>query len=416
MAKQETDKKEAAATEVAEQPANKDGEIEVIESIPFEPRSQAGEFELRFSPYAWAKIRWIRDYCNSEIAGFGISSMEDPFYMEDFRTLKQTASAAHFEFDDDALNDYLAGMFEEGKQPGECMRLWVHTHPTKDFASPSGEDEGTFTDAFGNADWAMMIIMDEGDNVYARLRFKSGASRLQMVIPNSIDCQPPLKGVDEASAIAWKQEADENITQEAATHVVIGSGTRTLPRPDSRRHHHHQRYAGFDPGQGYPGYPEYEDRGPASGYDYMERVLGPTDVPAVGWAEVQILLMDDERVVQITTEKDSDNVLVLLNSVWLIYDADVTPKCKEGAIINDARDIAEIPPRRCGELFWETDKQSGVIAPTYESEIVDGFVQYFAGAEETGNVAAAAAAVDTDDVEELDIEVVGEVRVGPHGP
>ena len=405
MAKQKTEQQKATVAEVAEQSADEGDEIAVIESIPFEPRSQAGKFELRFSPYAWAKIRWIRDYCGSEIAGFGISSMADPFYMEDFRTIKQTASSAHFEFDDDALNEYLSAMFEEGKQPGECMRLWVHTHPSKDFASPSSVDEGTFTDAFRNADWAMMIIMDEGDNVYARLRFKSGASRLQMVIPNSIDCQPPLKGVDETSAAAWKQEADANITRQHATFITTGSGMRMLPSHGSRRQHHHSDY-----------YPGHDDSGYGSGYDYMERVLGPTNAPDIDWADTEILLLGEERVVQITTDKASGGVMVLLDSIWFIYGADVTPKCKMGAVVSDARDIADVPPQRCGELFWETDKQSGVVVPTYESEVVDGFVQYFTDDDETGHTAAEAVAISADDVEELDIEVIGEVRVGSRGP
>ncbi len=401
------DKKKAEATESPAVEPDKDAlEIETVEEVLLQPRVPTSKFALRFSPYAWTKLRWIRDYCNSEIAGFGISSMADPFYMEDFRTIKQVASSGHFQFDDDALNDYLADMFEEGKQPGECMRLWLHTHPTKNFASPSGTDEQTFSAAFGNADWAMMIIVDEGDNVYARLRIKSGADGcLQMIVPSSLDYQPPFKGVEETSAGEWKQEADANITQETPRHTVTGGGRQTLPTHCGRRHHYKEYIEPY-----LRGFDSYDD-------SYMAHARGAGKAKVDEWEDADMLIMGEERVIDITTDKKSQGVLVLLNNAWLIYSADVTPICKSGAIITSAKEVAEVPPLRCGELDWNTDQKTGETTPSYSSEVVDGFIQYFDDdSDRDDEVRSAAVDAALDEAEDIEIETVGEVLVGPSGP
>jgi len=394
----------------------KERNVAAADEILLKPRKCLTKFKLRFSPYAWAKIRWIRDYCKSEIAGFGISSMEDPFYMEDFRTIKQVASTTHFEFDDNALNDYLTAMFEEGKQPGECMRLWVHTHPGDNFATPSYHDEQTFSDAFSNTDWAMMIIVDEGDNAYARLRIKSGTTRLQMIVPHAVDCQPPFKGVNDETAAEWKAEADENITRSGARFSYLGLGTRLLPTTAQQqwrqRYQTRQHYMDTIP----------PDIGVGDEYArYMEDLYGPRtaemQAPAAAcgiWEDTDMLMATEERVVQITTEKATGDVLVLLNNLWMTYDPDVTPLCSEGAVVHGANEIAEIPPKRCGELSWEADPKTGDGVPVYVSEVVDGFVQYFEDIDEA--TADQAAHTAESDVEEIDIEVVEGVKVGPSGP
>ena len=42
---------------------------------------------LRFSPTAWAKLLFFRDKGETEIAGFGISALDDLLYVEEFATI-----------------------------------------------------------------------------------------------------------------------------------------------------------------------------------------------------------------------------------------------------------------------------------------------------------------------------------------
>ena len=386
------DKKEQSA-----EPVNDDDDIEIIREPIFPTRDGAGKLLLRLSPYAWAKIRWIRDYCGSEIAGFGISSQDDPFFLEDFRTIKQQASIAHFEFDDDALAVYQADMFDEGKEPADCMRLWLHTHPGNDFASPSGHDDDKFAECFGKADWAMMIIVDGGDNIYARMRINSGKTKLQVVVPTEVNYQPPFRGVDNDILIAWQTEADNNI-QRAQTQLTAFTDPHRLPAEHNHRRHEYAHcydddYYSQDPARraSYRDNDEY----------YAHALLGGlhADTPSEGpWENVNAMISGHERVVDITAAKDG-GILVLLNSVWLTYNDDVTPKVKLGSTIECPTDIADIPPTRCGELSWDYDGKGGA-TPRFDSEMVDGFVQYFRSEEE----------VD----EDLEVEHVGTVRRPGH--
>jgi len=84
---------------------------------------------LRFSPTAWSKLMWFRDRGSTEIGGFGISIKEEPLYVLDFLTVGQQCTAAHVEFDDDAVAKLLDDMDRKGYTPDEVLRVWLHTHP-----------------------------------------------------------------------------------------------------------------------------------------------------------------------------------------------------------------------------------------------------------------------------------------------
>ena len=43
---------------------------------------------LRFSPYAWAKLLYLRDRGDTEVGGFGISCPEDLLLVEDVRLVR----------------------------------------------------------------------------------------------------------------------------------------------------------------------------------------------------------------------------------------------------------------------------------------------------------------------------------------
>ncbi len=63
--------------------------------------------QLRFSPYAWAKLLFLRDRGPTEIGGFGITAANDPLYVLDFQTIPQAATSATIALDDSAVADYL---------------------------------------------------------------------------------------------------------------------------------------------------------------------------------------------------------------------------------------------------------------------------------------------------------------------
>ena len=80
-------------------------------------------------------------------------------------------------------------------------RIWVHTHPG-DSASPSGTDEETFARCFGSTDWAIMFILAQGGETYARLALNSGPKG-QLLLPVEIDFSRPFRGSEE---IEWEEE------------------------------------------------------------------------------------------------------------------------------------------------------------------------------------------------------------------
>jgi hypothetical protein len=310
-------------------------------------------FTLRITPYAWAKIRWIRDHCKSEIAGFGISSSNDPFLMEDFATIQQTASSAHFTFDDNALNTYLSKMFEAGKQPAECMRLWIHTHPTNNFAAPSGTDEDTFSRATGKADWGVMIIVDEGDNIYASLKIKAGETMLRTNMPIEIVYTPPFRGVTTEDIATWQKEAEENIK-----HPTLST--------------YADKYFNIFKEHDY-----YE----LGGYPSSHPVLSGVD--SVAEITPELLLLDPVRVVRVCKEK-SGGWLVLTDGSWFIYEnSDTEILCKAGEHITTTKQIADVCPSRFGELEWLVS--NGSYEPIYVSEVSGGRFIYFDDVEDEVN-------------------------------
>ena len=113
---------------------------------------------LRFTPYSWSKLLYLRDVGNSEVGGFGISNAEDLRLIEDIRLVEQTCTAVTVEFDDAAVADFFDEQVDEGLRPEQFGRIWIHTHPG-DCPYPSGTDEDTFSRCFSSADWAVMFII-----------------------------------------------------------------------------------------------------------------------------------------------------------------------------------------------------------------------------------------------------------------
>ncbi len=144
---------------------------------------------------------FLRDYGTTEVGGFGISSVDDLLLVQDVQLVRQVCSWASVKFDDASVADFFDEQVDLGGKPSEFGRLWIHTHPG-DCPRPSGTDEQTFARVFGTADWAVMAILANGGQSYARLRFNTGPGG-EIEIPMGVDYGSHFDGCDFA---AWEQE------------------------------------------------------------------------------------------------------------------------------------------------------------------------------------------------------------------
>jgi hypothetical protein len=158
---------------------------------------------LRFSPYAWSKLLYLRDAGDTEVGGFGISAADEPFLIEDVRLVEQRCTQVTVEFEDEAVADFFDEQVDSGRRPEQFARCWMHTHPGKS-AEPSWTDDETFARAFGSSSWAVMFIVAKGGATYARLRFGCGPGA-ELIVPVAIDWDATFPAADHA---AWRQEYD----------------------------------------------------------------------------------------------------------------------------------------------------------------------------------------------------------------
>lgn len=161
---------------------------------------------LRFSPYAWAKLLYLRDRGDSEVGGFGITNHDDLLLVKDVRLVRQYCTPASVRFDDAAVADFFDHEVDAGRCPAEFARLWLHTHPGSS-ADPSGTDEETFGRCFGGADWSVMFVLARRGQTYARLRFGVGPGG-SWEIPVEVDFRCPFAATDPA---AWEKEYVEAV-------------------------------------------------------------------------------------------------------------------------------------------------------------------------------------------------------------
>jgi hypothetical protein len=179
-----------------------------------QPASEAPA-ALTFAPLAFLKLQFFCHIGNTEIGGFGISSEDDPLYIEDFVTVRQKVSAVTVSFDDTAVADFFDHCVDQGISPSRCGRVWLHTHPG-DSVVPSSTDNETFDRVFGRCDWSVMFILDRAGNIYARLSF-SGGPGASLDLPVEVDWSvwPELlasrSGTLEAHVQEWREEYAANI-------------------------------------------------------------------------------------------------------------------------------------------------------------------------------------------------------------
>ena len=161
---------------------------------------------LRFSPYAWGKLLFLRDRGETEIGGFGLSAADDPLLIHDILTVRQRTTVTTVAFDDAAVADLFDELVDQGFKPEQFGRIWIHTHPGN-CPLPSSVDEATFRRVFGRNDWSVMAIVARNDASYARLSFHVGPGGA-LEIPVRVDYGQPFAGTDVA---AWEQEYVANV-------------------------------------------------------------------------------------------------------------------------------------------------------------------------------------------------------------
>jgi len=156
---------------------------------------------LRLTPYAWRKLLFLRDLGPTEVGGFGISAQNDLLLIEDITLVEQLCGPATVAFDDQAVADHFDNYVDLGYAVERFARIWVHTHPG-DSAQPSSTDEETFARCFGNSDWAIMFILAQGGETYARMALHAGPGG-SLLLPVEIDFSLPFRGSQETE---WEEE------------------------------------------------------------------------------------------------------------------------------------------------------------------------------------------------------------------
>jgi proteasome lid subunit RPN8/RPN11 len=164
---------------------------------------------------------YMRDRGPTEVGGFAISAADDVLFIEDIQMVRQRTTPVTVRFDDQAVADFFDRQIDAGLQPERFSRIWVHTHPGN-CPIPSNTDEDTFERVFGQFEWAVMFILAEEGQSYARLRFSVGPGGA-ITIPVSVDYSRPFAASDFAS---WAREYATNVNREpAARRERLGSPT-----------------------------------------------------------------------------------------------------------------------------------------------------------------------------------------------
>ena len=164
-------------------------------------RERSDSSTLRFSPTAWAKLLYLRDAGDTEVGGFGISAVDDLLFIEDVQLVRQVCTMASVAFDDASVADFFDRQVDAGVALARCGRVWLHTHPGTS-PQPSVTDDETFARVFGRTDWAVMFVLAQGGQCYARLRFHVGPGG-DIDLPVHVDYSRPfLQALHKASETA----------------------------------------------------------------------------------------------------------------------------------------------------------------------------------------------------------------------
>lgn len=182
---------------------------------------------LRFTAYAWAKLIWMRDRGDTEVAGYGITATEDPLLVTDFVLVKQECTGASFDLDPDDGAEHAERMMDKGIPPWACMNILCHTHPGNS-PTPSGTDEKNFVKAFSHPNWAIMFIIANGGATYCRMKINVAPGVVKK-IKVAVDWQIPFSGTDVKE---WEKEYKAKVHESITKMRMTGNeGMMSLDDP-----------------------------------------------------------------------------------------------------------------------------------------------------------------------------------------
>lgn len=234
-----------------------------------------------FTPYAWAKLTFMRDKGTTEVAGYGISNKDNLLLVEDFMLVPQTSTGATFEFEDEGLANYFDDMSEKGLDPVQYGRILIHTHPGSS-ASPSHVDETNFKEKFNDCNWAAMFILAKEGATTCALKFKNPAVRVELT--TFISYSSEFKGTDWAE---WEKEYERCVQEKKYTpkaydylgergaierYGYINRRGGNLPKKERNAF-----YSGYEDFEDYEAFGEYDYKR----FDYAKQAQEPKDKSTV---------------------------------------------------------------------------------------------------------------------------------------
>lgn len=157
---------------------------------------------LRFTAYAWCKLRYLQSKVTTELGAIGIATPQNPLLIVDIAILRQQVSEGWNEFDNDALAEYLDQGVAKGWDPEHFMRVWIHTHPG-DSPTPSPTDWGTFNGKWApHSEWSIMFIVAQNGATHATLHQRGRKEWLpgtNLEVEAGLDVTAPFPAGDHAS-------------------------------------------------------------------------------------------------------------------------------------------------------------------------------------------------------------------------
>ncbi len=183
--------------------------------------------ELKLTPYAWAKLIWMRDRGNTEVAGYCVTGTSDPLLITDFVLIKQECTMVTFDLDSNDSAEYVERMMDAGLAPWQCLNILAHTHPGNS-TNPSSVDEENFEKAFSHPDWAIMLIIGQDGSAYCRLKMNTGPGTLSL-LDVTIDYGISFNGSNLAE---WEKEYKAKVSKKSFR--VTGAERHLVPKDEGR--------------------------------------------------------------------------------------------------------------------------------------------------------------------------------------
>lgn len=162
-----------------------------------------------------AKYATLRDMGGTEVGGFAVTPRDNFLLVEDLILPKQIVSPVSVEFDGVDIGELYDKMSDAGLHPAQYSRIWWHTHPG-DSAKPSGTDESTFREDYGNQSHAVMLILSQTGEFYCRLKRNAdnGLPGMTLELNVEVDWSAECPPVDAAARDAWREEYRQSVFEE----------------------------------------------------------------------------------------------------------------------------------------------------------------------------------------------------------